>query len=149
MRAVVQRVKESKVAVEGMTVGEIGPGLLIFLGVGRDDSDQDCDYLSRKIAHLRIFSDDTGLMNRSVIDIGGGVLVVSQFTLWADCRKGRRPSFGGAAQPEKARILYQRFVECLAAEGLKLETGHFQEEMEVYIVNDGPVTILLDSTRVF
>jgi D-tyrosyl-tRNA(Tyr) deacylase len=149
MRAVVQRVKASRVEVEGITVGAIGPGLLVFLGVGTDDSDKDCDYLSRKIAHLRIFQDDKGMMNRSVIDIGGGVLVVSQFTLWADCRKGRRPSFGGAAQPEAARVLYKMFVECLVAEGLKPETGRFQEDMEVHIVNDGPVTILLDSTGGF
>jgi len=149
MRVVVQRVKESRVDVEGVSVGAIREGLLVFLGVGATDSDKDCEYLSRKIAHLRIFSDDKGLMNRSVIDTGGGVLVVSQFTLWADCRKGRRPSFGGAAKPEMARILYQRFIECLAAEGLRPETGRFQEDMEVHIVNDGPVTILLDSTGGF
>lgn len=149
MRAVVQRVKESRVEVKGVSVGAIKEGLLVFLGVGADDSDKDCKYLGGKIAHLRIFSDDKGLMNRSVIDIGGGVLVVSQFTLWADCRKGRRPSFGGAAQPEAARILYQRFIECLFAEGLRPETGRFQEDMEVHIINDGPVTILLDSAGGF
>ncbi|RJR19501.1 MAG: D-tyrosyl-tRNA(Tyr) deacylase [Desulfobacteraceae bacterium] len=149
MRAVVQRVKESRVRVDGEIVGSIGAGLLIFLGVGNRDTEKDCEYLSRKIIHLRVFSDENGLMNRSVIDVAGEVLVVSQFTLWGDCRKGRRPSFADAASPEKALALYQRFLEHLSSGGIKPATGRFQEMMEVYIVNDGPVTIMLDSGRAF
>ena len=149
MRAVVQRVRRAKVDVAGRTVGEIGPGLLIFLGVGQGDSEKDCDYLAGKIAHLRIFSDAQGLMNRSVLEIGGEVLVVSQFTLWGDCVKGRRPSFTRAAPPEKARTLYEHFTRLVREKGLKVATGVFQEMMEVHLLNDGPVTMLLDSEKTF
>ncbi len=149
MRAVVQRVKEAKVEVEGRTVGEIGPGFLVLLGVGEDDSEKDCEYLANKVAHLRIFSDDQGLMNLSLSEIEGGVLVVSQFTLWGDCRRGRRPSFTRAARPEKARALYQHFVEILRGKGLRIATGEFQEMMDVHLVNDGPVTLILESAKTF
>ena len=149
MRAVVQRVRRAKVDVEGRTTGEIGSGLLVFLGVGHNDSETDCDYLAGKIAHLRIFSDEQGLMNRSVLEIGGEVLVVSQFTLWGDCVKGRRPSFTRAAPPEKARMLYEHFTRLIREKGLKVETGVFQEMMEVHLVNDGPVTLLLDTEKSF
>lgn len=149
MRAVVQRVKKAKVVVAGERVGEIGPGLLVFLGVGQRDSEKDCDYLAGKIAHLRIFSDEQGLMNRSVLETGGEVLVVSQFTLWGDCVKGRRPSFTRAAPPEKAEMLYEEFIRLIREKGLKVATGVFQEMMEVHLVNDGPVTILLDTEKNF
>jgi D-tyrosyl-tRNA(Tyr) deacylase len=149
MRAVVQRVKEAKVEVGERTVGEIGHGLLILLGVGEDDSEKDCDYLANKIAHLRIFSDDQGLMNLSLIETEGAVLVVSQFTLWGDCRKGRRPSFTRAARPEKAREIYEHFVGILRGKGLRTATGEFQELMDVHLVNDGPVTLILDSSKTF
>ncbi len=149
MRAVVQRVKAAKVDVEGRTVGEIDHGLLVLLGVGEDDSEKDCEYLANKIAHLRIFSDDQGLMNLSVVEIEGAVLVVSQFTLWGDCRKGRRPSFTRAARPEKARALYEHFVGILRGKGLRIATGEFQEMMDVHLVNDGPVTLILDSSKTF
>jgi D-tyrosyl-tRNA(Tyr) deacylase len=149
MRAVVQRVKEAKVEVEGRTVGEIGAGLLVFLGVGLNDSEKDCEVLAGKIVHLRIFSDEQGLMNRSVLEMGGAILVVSQFTLWGDCLKGRRPSFTRAAPPEKARALYDRFTGLIREKGLKVATGVFQEMMEVHLVNEGPVTMLLDTEKTF
>ncbi|MGE5840200.1 MAG: D-aminoacyl-tRNA deacylase [Deltaproteobacteria bacterium] len=149
MRAVVQRVKKAKVDVAGRTVGEIGPGLLVFLGIGHNDSEKDGEYLSGKIVHLRIFSDEQGLMNRSVLEQGGEVLVVSQFTLWADCAKGRRPSFTRAAPPERARMLYEHFTGLIREKGLKAATGIFQEMMEVHLINDGPVTLLLDSEKSF
>jgi len=137
------------VDIEGRTVGKIGQGLLVFLGVGDGDSEKDCDYLANKIAHLRVFSDDHGLMNLSLIETGGMVLVVSQFTLWGDCRKGRRPSFTRAARPERARDLYGYFIETLRGKGLKVATGEFQEMMDVHLVNAGPVTLLLDSSKTF
>jgi D-tyrosyl-tRNA(Tyr) deacylase len=149
MRAVVQRVKESKVEVKGRTVGAIGPGLLVLLGVGEEDTHKDCDYLAHKLAHLRIFPDDQGLMNRSLVDAGGSALVVSQFTLWGDCRKGRRPSFAKAAGPEKAEALYNHFIACLRDRGVQVETGRFQEMMDVSLVNDGPVTLMVDSRKQF
>lgn len=149
MRAVVQRVKESFVKVGDEVVGKIGKGLLVLVGVAGGDREEDCAYLCRKIAHLRIFEDDLGLMNRSVLDVGGEVLVVSQFTLLGDCRKGRRPSFAAAAQPEMARMLYARFLELLRGEGIRTAEGRFQEMMEVHLVNDGPVTVLLDSSKLF
>ncbi len=149
MRAVVQRVKKARVEVNGETVGEIGPGVLIFLGVGEKDSEKDCDHLANKIAHLRIFPDDQGLMNLSLTEIEGAALVVSQFTLWGDCRKGRRPSFIRAAPPEKAKELYGHFIEILRGKGLRVATGKFQEMMDVHLVNDGPVTLLLDSLKTF
>lgn len=149
MRVVVQRVKGAKVEVDGRNTGEITHGLLIFLGVGEDDTEKDCDYLANKIAHLRIFSDDEGLMNLSLIDIEGAALVVSQFTLCGDCRKGRRPSFAKAARPEIARELYENFIGLLRGFGLRVATGEFQEMMDVHLVNDGPVTLLLDSSKLF
>ena len=149
MRAVVQRVKESKVEVKGETVGAIGPGLLIFLGVGDDDSEKDSAYLADKIAHLRIFPDEKGLMNLSLTDSGGAALVVSQFTLWGDCRKGRRPSFARAARPEMANRLYEHFIGLMREKGLRIATGRFQEMMDVFLVNDGPVTLMLDSKKDF
>ena len=145
MRAVVQRVKEARVEVGGRVIGEIGPGVLIFLGVGEEDSERDGEYLANKIVHLRIFPDDRDLMNLSLMDIGGEVLVVSQFTLWGDCRKGRRPSFTRAARPEKARALYEDFILHVRAKGVKVATGEFQEMMNVYLVNDGPVTLIVES----
>jgi D-tyrosyl-tRNA(Tyr) deacylase len=149
MRAVVQRVKGAKVDVEGKKVGEIGQGLLVFLGVGERDSEKDAEYLANKIAHLRIFSDQNGLMNLSIVDTGGALLVVSQFTLWADCIKGRRPSFTRAAAPELAKELYEDFNLNLQKLGLQVGTGIFQALMEVHLINDGPVTILLDSEKTF
>jgi D-aminoacyl-tRNA deacylase len=148
MRAVVQRVSRAKVTV-GQLTGEIGLGLLVLLGVGRQDTEQDCVYLAEKIAGLRIFEDEDGKMNRSVQDVGGSVLVVSQFTLYGDVRRGKRPSFDEAAPPEPARKLYELFVERIRAAGLRCETGKFQEMMQVELVNEGPVTILLDSTKNF
>ena len=149
MRTVVQRVKESRVEVKNRVVGQIGPGLLILLGVGQDDTLKDCEYLASKISHLRIFSDEKGFMNLSLLDIKGAALVVSQFTLWGDCRKGRRPSFVKAAPPEPARDLYEHFVELLKRKGLTVATGMFQEMMDVHLINDGPVTLMLDSARAF
>ncbi|HUU81090.1 MAG TPA: D-aminoacyl-tRNA deacylase [Acidobacteriota bacterium] len=149
MRAVVQRVKESRVEVKGETVGAIGPGLLILLGVGEDDSEKDCDYLANKVANLRIFPDTKGFMNLSLMEIEGAALVVSQFTLWGDCRKGRRPSFVGAASPDRARELYEHFIKLLKEKGLHVATGQFQEMMDVHLINDGPVTLMLDSEKTF
>jgi D-tyrosyl-tRNA(Tyr) deacylase len=149
MRAVVQRVKNARVEVSGRVTGEIGKGLLIFLGVGDEDSEKDCKYLADKIANLRIFPDENDLMNLSSLDIGGGMLVVSQFTLWGDCRKGRRPSFTKAARPERAKELYEFFIGVLKKTGLKIAAGEFQEMMDVHLINDGPVTLLLDSSKTF
>ena len=149
MRAVVQRVGHASVKVEGQLAGKIAEGLLVLLGVGRDDSEADADYLAGKIAGLRIFEDEDGKMNRSVLDIGGAVLAVSQFTLLGDVRKGKRPSFDEAAPPERAKALYERFVHCVRAIGLGCETGRFLEKMEVELLNHGPVTILLDSKKRF
>ena len=149
MRAVVQRVTRAKVTVAGEIAGEIGLGLLVLLGVGREDSEANAAYLAEKIVGLRIFEDDAGKMNRSVLDVGGAVLVVSQFTLYGDARKGKRPSFDDAAPPQRARELYEYFVGKIRAAGLRCETGIFQEMMAVELVNEGPVTILLDSTKIF
>ena len=149
MRAILQRVKEARVEVNRTVVGAIGPGLLIFLGVARDDSESDCVYLANKITNLRIFADSEKLMNYSLIDSGGAVLVVSQFTLWADCRKGRRPSFSNAARPEHARKLYEHFIMLFKEKGVAVSTGVFQEMMDVVLTNDGPVTLLLDSRKKF
>ena len=135
--------------VRGSVVGTIGPGLLIFLGVGQDDTQKDALYLADKIAFLRIFPDAAGAMNLSLMDTGGAALIVSQFTLWADCRKGRRPSFAHAARPEKARDLYEHFIGLLKERGIHVETGQFQEMMDVSLLNDGPVTLLLDSAKAF
>jgi len=149
MRAVVQRVSRASVAVEGRVAGEIGPGLLVLLGVSVSDGEADSDYLAEKIAGLRIFEDADGKMNRSVADVGGGVLAVSQFTLYGDVRRGRRPSFDSAARPERARELYEHFVEQIRCRGLRCETGQFQAMMSVSLINEGPVTILLDSSKLF
>lgn len=149
MRAVVQRVSRASVAVEERVVGEIGPGLLVLLGVSTGDDEADADYLAEKIAGLRIFEDQDGKMNRSVADVGGAVLAVSQFTLYGDVRRGKRPSFDSAARPERARELYEHFVMQVRGHGLRCETGQFQAMMSVSLVNDGPVTILLDSSKLF
>jgi D-tyrosyl-tRNA(Tyr) deacylase len=149
MRAVVERVSRAKVTVNGWTSGEIGHGLLVLLGVGHGDTEADASYLAEKIAGLRIFEDADGKMNRSVVDVGGSVLAVSQFTLYGDVRRGKRPSFDAAAPPEQARRLYEFFVQCLQSLGLRCETGRFQEMMQVELVNEGPVTILLDSGKAF
>jgi D-tyrosyl-tRNA(Tyr) deacylase len=145
MRTVLQRVKEASVVVEGKTTGKIGPGLLVFLGVGKGDENRDAEYLSGKVLNLRIFADEAGRMNRSVLDENGALLVVSQFTLYGDCRKGRRPGFDQAADPALARQLYDYFVDLLRGAGLAVETGIFQADMEVSLINDGPVTLLCDS----
>ena len=149
MRAVVQRVSQAKVTVEGEITGQIDAGLLVLLGVGRDDAEADATYLAQKILGLRVFEDDQEKMNRSVQDVGGSILAVSQFTLYGDVRRGKRPSFDGAAPPEKARQLYEFFVEEIRAAGLRCETGRFQAAMKVELVNEGPVTILLDSGKDF
>ncbi|MGO9678934.1 MAG: D-aminoacyl-tRNA deacylase [Candidatus Sulfotelmatobacter sp.] len=149
MRAVVQRVSRAQVTVNGEIAGEIGAGLLVLLGIGHDDTEADANYLAEKIAGLRVFEDAQGKMNHSVQDIGGSVLAISQFTLYGDVRRGKRPSFDAAAPPEKANQLYEFFVEKILAAGLRCETGRFQEKMKVELVNEGPVTILLDSSKAF
>lgn len=149
MRAVVQRVKRASVTVNGEVVGRIEKGLLVLLGVGRDDTEADADYLAAKIAGLRVFEDGEGKMNLAAADVGGAVLAVSQFTLYGDVRRGKRPSFDDAAPPDLARKLYESFVQRIRDAGLRCETGRFQEMMDVELVNDGPVTILLDSAKMF
>jgi len=149
MRAVVQRVSRAQVSVNGEIAGQIGPGLLVLLGVGLHDAEEDVRYLAEKICGLRVFEDDQGKMNRAVREAGGGILVVSQFTLYGDVRRGKRPSFDDAAPPERARQLYEFFVEQIRGHGLCCETGRFQEMMKVELVNEGPVTILLDSAKAF
>ena len=145
MRAVVQRVTQAKVEVDGKVAGEIAAGLLVLLGVAKTDSPGDADFLANKVCELRIFCDGNGKMNRSLSDVGGGLLVVSQFTLYGDCRKGRRPSFDEAAGTELARTLYEHFVETARRTGLTVATGIFQADMQVSLVNDGPVTLILES----
>jgi D-tyrosyl-tRNA(Tyr) deacylase len=145
LKAVVQRVSSASVQAGGENLGEIGPGLLVLLGVAKGDEEADADFLAEKIAGLRIFGDDEGKMNRSVVDVGGAILAVSQFTLLGDSRKGRRPSFVDAAPPDAADRLYRRYVARTRELGVKTETGRFQAHMEVRLTNDGPVTILLDS----
>ena len=149
MRAVVQRVASASVEVAGATVGRIDQGLLVLLGVGQPDIEQDARYLADKVAGLRIFEDPDGKMNLDVAEIGGAVLAISQFTLYGDCRKGRRPGFSGAAPPERANELYEYFITCLKQHGLSVATGIFQADMQVSLVNDGPVTLLLDSRKEF
>src|SRR3954468_18593516 len=149
MRAVVQRVSRASVTVDNAVVGKIDRGLLVLLGVTHADTEAAADYLAEKIAGLRIFEDDAGKMNLSVAEVGGAILGVSQFTLYGGVRKGKRPSFDDAARPEQARKLYEYFVERIRALGLRCETGRFQEMMQVELVNDGPVTILLDSGKGF
>jgi D-tyrosyl-tRNA(Tyr) deacylase len=145
MRAVIQRVKQSLVTVENQTIGKIGKGLLVFLGVAKQDGDRDADYLADKIANLRIFEDENGKMNRSLLEASGEMLVVSQFTLLGDCRKGRRPSFINAAGPDEANTLYERFVSLVRQKGISVQTGQFQTMMAVSLINDGPVTLILES----
>ena len=149
MRAIVQRVAQARVRVEGRTTGEIQNGLVVLLGVAKGDNEAAAEQLAEKIWGLRIFSDDQGRMNRSLEESGGAVLAVSQFTLYGDCRKGRRPSFDRAAPAEQARTLYDSFVEALRRRGARVETGVFQAMMDVELVNDGPVTLLLDTDRTF
>ena len=149
MRAVVQRVSEASVIIDGQTVGEIRQGLMVLLGVARGDTSKDAAYLAEKTSGLRIFEDQEGKMNRSVEDISGSVLVVSQFTLLGDCRKGRRPGFTDAAEPELADSLYEEYVELLRQHGITVATGVFRAEMKVGLVNDSPVTMLLDSRKQF
>ncbi|MGD0438034.1 MAG: D-aminoacyl-tRNA deacylase [Bryobacteraceae bacterium] len=147
MRVVLQRVKQARVDVGGETVGAIGVGLLVFVGITHTDSQQDADYLADRILHLRIFPDQERRMNRSILEAEGALLVVSQFTLYGNCKKGRRPSFDQAAPPEQARLLYEYFVQRLRLSDRPVETGVFQAEMEVHLVNDGPVTFSLDSAN--
>jgi len=149
MRAVVQRVSRASVKVGNELTGEVGRGLLVLLGVSREDTEADADYLAEKIAGLRIFEDDGGKMNLGVMDVGGAVLAVSQFTLFGDVRRGKRPSFDEAARPQRARELYEYFVGQVRGLGLRCETGRFQEMMEVELINSGPVTILVDSKKGF
>lgn len=150
MRAVVQRVREASVKVEGRLVGHIGKGLVILLGVGQEDGETDADFLAEKVAGLRIFADEQDKMNLSLLDIHGEALVVSQFTLYGDVRKGKRPSFSDAAPPERAKALYEYFVQRMQALGVrKVATGEFQAMMDVALTNAGPVTILLDSQKLF
>lgn len=145
MRIVLQRVKQAHVDVAGSTVGSISAGLLLLLGVTSTDVEPDAEYLAEKIIHLRIFNDAEHRMNRSILEVGGSLLVVSQFTLYGDCRKGRRPSFDKAAPPEQARNLYEYFVDRLRSRNINVQTGVFQAEMEIHLINDGPVTFVLDS----
>ncbi|HYX53704.1 MAG TPA: D-aminoacyl-tRNA deacylase [Candidatus Limnocylindrales bacterium] len=149
MRAVIQRVARCRVQVQGETMGQIGPGLLVLLGIGQQDTEATADYIAEKVLGLRVFEDNQGKMNISVQERAGDVLVVSQFTLYGDVRRGRRPSFDSAARPEMAQKLYEYFVQKIRSAGLRCETGKFQAMMEVELVNSGPVTILLDSDKLF
>jgi len=149
MRAVIQRVKSAQVIVNEKIIGSIGFGLLVLLGISREDNCDDADYLVEKTVNLRIFDDQDGKMNRTLLDVGGEMLIVSQFTLIADCRKGRRPSFTAAAEPAEAKKLYQYFIERVKEKGITVATGEFQALMEVGLINNGPVTILMDSKKVF
>jgi D-aminoacyl-tRNA deacylase len=145
MKAVIQRVKESSVCVENRLISRIGPGLLVLLGVADDDDATDADYLADKIVHLRIFEDDDGKMNRSMLETRGEMMVVSQFTLFADCRKGRRPSFVSAAPPDKAEAMYHNFISQVSDRGVPVKFGIFRSMMDVSLINDGPVTIIIES----
>jgi len=145
MKAVIQRVKQSSVSVNHHIIGEIGKGLLVLLGVAKEDSDKDADFLADKIVNLRIFEDENNKMNRSLIDTGGEMLVVSQFTLFGDCRKGRRPSFTEAAEPDKANALYEYFIRQVKQKGIRVQTGQFRAMMDVALINDGPVTLIVES----
>ncbi|WP_437501492.1 D-aminoacyl-tRNA deacylase [Sorangium sp. So ce1099] len=149
MRAVVQRALAARVEVEGQVVGAIERGLVAFVGAARDDDDADADHVANKIAGLRVFSDEAGKMSRALADVRGGVLAISQFTLFGDVRRGLRPSFDGAMEPVRAEALYDRFVAALRARGLEVATGRFRADMRVFVENDGPVTILIDSKRTF
>jgi D-tyrosyl-tRNA(Tyr) deacylase len=147
MRAVIQRVLQAEVKVERQQIGKIGKGLLIYLSVGKEDTVKDAQFMADKLVNLRIFADEAGKMNRSVLDIGGSILLVSNFTLHGDCRKGRRPSFDGAAEPELAQRLYEKLIELISERGVAVEKGVFGEHMHISSVNDGPVTFLLDSRK--
>ena len=149
MRCVVQRVTSSSVSVGGKTVGAIGPGLMVLIGVSADDTEADLKYMAEKVPNLRIFDDENGVMNRSVLDAGGSILAVSQFTLYGDARGGRRPSYIRAAKPDMADALYERLIARWREKGITVETGIFRTDMQVSLVNDGPVTILLDSEKQF
>ena len=149
MRAVIQRVLEAEVKVGGEPVGKIGKGLLVYLGVGKGDGEKDAEFMADKLANLRIFADEAGKLNLSVQDIGGGILLVSNFTLQGDCRKGRRPGFDAATEPAIAEQLYEKVAEIIAGEGIAVEKGVFRAYMHVSSINDGPVTFILDSTRLF
>ena len=149
MRCVVQRVTSSSVTVNGELSGQIGPGLMVLIGVSADDTEKDLKYMAEKVPNLRIFDDENGVMNRSLLDAGGSILAVSQFTLYGDARGGRRPSYIRAAKPEKADELYEKLIAAWSEKGIRVETGVFRTEMKVSLVNDGPVTILLDSEKLF
>ena len=149
MRCVVQRVTSASVTVEGETVGAIGQGLMVLIGVCDEDGEADLKYMAEKVPNLRIFDDENGVMNRSVLDIDGSILAVSQFTLYGDARGGRRPSYIRAAKPEVANAFYEKLIAAWRAKGIRVETGRFRTEMAVSLVNDGPVTILMDSTKLF
>ncbi len=149
MRAVVQRVLQAEVKVGGQLVGKIDRGLLVYLSVGKEDNKKDAEFMAEKMVNLRIFEDEAGKMNRNVLDVGGRILLVSNFTLHGDCRKGRRPSFDAAAEPELAQQLYEKMIELIAKQGVVVEKGVFGEYMHVSSVNDGPVNFLLDSSRLF
>ena len=147
MRAVIQRVSSARVRVEGKILGEIGKGFLVLLGVGKEDTEKDADWLAEKIVGLRVFEDEQGKFNFSLKEVGGEILIVSQFTLYGDCRKGRRPSFDHSAPPELAEKLYNYFVEKVKEKGIKVATGKFQALMEVELVNQGPVTLIIDTQK--
>ena len=149
MRTVIQRVLQAEVKVEGQQVGKIDRGLLVYLSVGKEDTVKDAHFMADKLVNLRIFADEAGKMNRSVLDIGGSILLVSNFTLHGDCRKGRRPGFDAAAEPALAQQLYEKVIELIAQQGIAVEKGAFGEYMQVSSINDGPVNFLLDSTRLF
>ncbi len=149
MRAVIQRILEAEVKTEGQQIGKIDKGLLIYLSVGKEDTIKDAQFMADKLVNLRIFADEAGKMNRSVLDVGGAILLVSNFTLHGDCRKGRRPGFDAAAEPVLAQQLYEKVIDLIAEQGITVEKGVFGEYMHVSSINDGPVTFLLDSTRLF
>ena len=149
MRAVVQRVTNASVTVEGETVGAVGPGLMVLIGVSKEDTEKDLKYITEKVMNLRVFDDENGVMNRSILDVGGSILAVSQFTLYGDARGGRRSSYFRAASPEPANELYEKAVAAWRDQGIHVETGRFRTEMKVSLINDGPVTILLDSEKAF